>query len=349
MSLAEEAVRTPMGAALKGGLDVLDLNQSVTFTLYQQVILPLDGYVFWVKANAVSPSALVNNSPLDSFMPNQPQILGPPNPVKTVMGAVHYASDLHQQEDENYSSNRVVFSAQEPVQDFNLVSPTQLYIGEFDGIRFSFAARGSYFQQSNLHHYVGQAVNSDMLTQIIDDPRLLNTSLIVSNSLPAFLAINRYAPAYPVLIPFPRIPLYPSFLAPLNMRPPFGTVHVEPELTVSRQLAPLFDSTMSSGLLAEDRVRVTLYGCTNEMAQDWLAAFYQYTLDTELVGVVGTLGVVRDDKKFQTEMLVLAERKHIVLDISYTQQAVRNIARQLIEEAFCTVLPQDTVIPIPIP
>jgi hypothetical protein len=350
----DDGIRTAMGNALKAGLDTLDLDQEIVFTLYNRLVLPADGFVFWIKAATVNMGAVLGKGgPLNTFALNQAASVTVPAPTKTIMGAVHYITDLHQTLDENYATNRVIFSAEDPIQDFNVISPNQLYIGAFDGIRFAFSARGSYFQQSNLHHYVGQAINADMESQIIDDPSGFDVdALIVSNSLPAFLAINRYAPLYPVLIPFPSITLYPSFLSGLNLRPPFGTVHIEPDSTVALQMAPAFDDTMSSLQLAQDRVTITLYGATNRMAQDFLAALYQYTLDTELFGIAGVMGVIRDDKKFQTEMLVLAERKHIILDVSYNQFAMRQIARQLITEAFAKVYAQDTFleqVPIPVP
>ena len=51
-----------MSAVLKTGLDVIDLSQTVTFTLYTKVVLPIDGFVFWVKTQLLSESAIVNAS-----------------------------------------------------------------------------------------------------------------------------------------------------------------------------------------------------------------------------------------------------------------------------------------------
>jgi hypothetical protein len=322
-----EAARTALGAALKAGLDTLDLNQTITFTLYQRVVLPLDGYVFWVKSTI---SNIATTTP----------------PSMDVMGAVHYISDLRQDEDNSVSNNRVVFTAEDPVQNFNLTAPNELYIGDFDGVRFSFSSRGAYFQQSNLHHYIGMGYSSWMMTQIIDDISDLppTTDLLVSNSLSIWLSLSGYNPAWHVDIPMPPIPLFPSFLSPLNILPPYGTIHIDPEQTTAYQAVPLRSSVLDHSQLTHDRVIVTLYGCDNRTALDFLDATLQYMLDTDHMGLVGVPPIVRDDKKTTTEALILAQKKRIIFEVSYYQGTARNIARQLIEKALVGLWVQDSFI-----
>ena len=41
---------TPIGADLQTGVEAISIQQTVTFTKYVRLVLPLDGYVFWVAA-----------------------------------------------------------------------------------------------------------------------------------------------------------------------------------------------------------------------------------------------------------------------------------------------------------
>ena len=100
-------LRTPLGASLKGGLDTLSLNQRIDFTLYRRFVLPLDGYVYWVKDATA--------------------------PVLSIMGSLHYNSDISQQGDNTQATTRVVFSSQEEVRDFTEVAPDTCYFGFFEG------------------------------------------------------------------------------------------------------------------------------------------------------------------------------------------------------------------------
>ena len=58
MPSVNEPVRTALGAALKAGVDTISLSQQLTFTLYKRLVLPLDGYLFWVKASILVPDPL---------------------------------------------------------------------------------------------------------------------------------------------------------------------------------------------------------------------------------------------------------------------------------------------------
>src|SRR4029077_16650880 len=156
MATADEAAnsRTPLGAALKAGVDAISYSQSITFKLYVRLVLPSDGYVFWVLASLLAPT---------------PHATDPLSQTLTVMGSMHDMTEQLQEEDENYSNVKMVFTSQAPVQDFNLIGPDYLYLGDFDGGQFAFSSRGMWYQQANLWHYVGTTVNSVMETQFIND------------------------------------------------------------------------------------------------------------------------------------------------------------------------------------
>lgn len=346
MSLAEEGLEAPssMAADLVTGVEAISQFQDIVFELYVRLVMPLDGYVFWVKAASVSNSALINAMMLNAATPNGPQIVTP-RPSFVIKGSFHYATDNRQNEAANVAVNRVVFTSIQPVQDFNAVNDNLMYIGTFDAplpgsseapasttrIRFGFSSRGTYYRQTTIHHYIGEAVYSTMGSQIVDDPRTLDTrELIVSNSLPAWLAFNQFEPDWPVPVPRPRnVTLFPSFLVSDNLAPPFGAVHIEPGATESAQSIPVLGPDTSSALLARDRVTLTLYGCSNRIAQDVMYSLIQYSVDTDLFGILN-MPIIKDDKEGQNEFNTLAMKKRIEFDVSYNQLAQRDAARQLI-------------------
>ncbi len=47
-----------IAAALAGGVETLSLQQEITFTQYVRLVLPLDGFVFWVRSDLLTASAL---------------------------------------------------------------------------------------------------------------------------------------------------------------------------------------------------------------------------------------------------------------------------------------------------
>ena len=320
MTNANEAIRTPMGAALKAGLDTLSLNQTIEFTLYRRHVLPIDGYVYWVRDAAA--------------------------PTLSVMGALHYNSDIGQQGDNTQTTTRVVFSSEELVRDFTVMAPDTLYLAWFEGTQFAFSSLGGHFQQSNLWHYLGNGNFAEYANLIVDDiSQVPFDKQIVSNSLPSWLAINSYAPVYDAPLKFPPITLYPEFLSPFNQVPPYGTVNIVPDDTTAYAQIPTYGPTRSGDLLAHDRVIVTMYGATDQQAQDFMGAVYQYTSDTERFGIVGIPSVVRDDQKATVpETMLLAQKKRIIFEVSYLQNTQRAVARQLIEKVAVTVIGVDTFV-----
>lgn len=360
--------RSPIGAALATGVDTLSYRQTITFELYVRVVLPIDGYVFWVKSTLVSPSALLNAAQCNTFQANQssrPQALPPevPAPRFDALGSFHYITDSRQVDDANYSANRVVFSSEVPLQDMNSIGPNLLYIGTFDGpaptaqqpveprgttpIRFAFSSRGAFYRQTDLYHYTGYAVYSTMSTQVVDDPASLHPEFaIVSNSLPMWLYFAQVTPPWHVDIPRPNVPFFPSMLATDNEVPPFVTVKIDPANTTSFQMAPALDRFNSGQMLAHDTVTLTLYGCNNSVAQDLFQSILQYSYDSDTTfGILSAMPIPRDEKEGQNELNTIAQKKTIVFEVSYNQTAVRNLARQLIEKALVTVQIGDSPLP----
>lgn len=337
MATVEETLRnaqTPLAQALHMGVADISYDQEVTFVLYKRLVLPLDGYLFWVRADRLPRgSAQLNDSQLNTVELNETGgDEGLPFEFK-VKGSLHIQAVATVEAEQVYAAGTVIFTSLAEVTNFWDVSPDSTYIGFFEGKRFSFGSQNSFYRQANLYHYIGTTLNSFMATQVVDDPATLATAeLIVSNSLPAWLAINRYDPPWPVPMPFPAIPLWPSFLPEQNFPPPYGTIHIAPDNTEGLQMTPFLGRRMEHSQLAKDRVTVTLYGCTNAVALDWLDCLLQYSYDTERFGLMSWPTAVIDDKQFQSDFSILSQRKRLVFEVSYNQATIRDIARQMIEE-----------------
>ena len=345
MTTVDEALlgRTPLGADLKAGTDAISYDQSIVFTKYVRLILPLDGFVFWVRADLVSASALLNASALNAAALNQPQGLARDAAYATVQGSFHYATERRQEEASTYAVNQVVFTAEQEIDFLNEVGPTVLWVGDFDGLRFSFSSRAKFYRQAKLYHYVGHAVYSDMASQLVDAVEGFDAkNLVVSNSLPAWLALNDFAPGWPFYPDYQPAPLYPSFLSLPNLTPPWGTVHIGEGDTRSLVGAPYLGRRSSQFQLAVDKVRLTLWGCRNDAAEDLLQRVLQYSYDTNVFGIMN-MPIVRDDKRWQPELAALAQKKILDFEISYHQRRMQDVARQLILSAVPTYLPRGSL------
>lgn len=338
MATVDEAVgaKTPMGSDLKAGVDAISLDQEVTFRQYLRLVLPLDGYVFWVRASKIGPSALMGRGLFNAFRPNQPPAIAAAAPELKVMGSLHFATETRQEQEETYASNRVVFTAEQAIDDLNLMAPNTLWIGTWQDpegpqtpLRFAFSSQSSRYYQAGLWHYVGNAVYADMAPQIIDSPEQLDQRQIVSNSLPAWLAINAYAPAYGIAPPA-GLTLFPSFLVPANEVPPYGAVHIEPASTRGIALAPSITRSGRHEQLSAETVRVTLWGSRNDDALAFIDAVSQFTLETNAFGVTN-IPVPRDEKRSQAELNAIAMKKTIDFEVSYLQSGLVAVTEQVIK------------------
>lgn len=312
----------------------------VKFTKYVRCILPMDGYLFWVKADILSASALINASAVNDWAINQGQKIVTPAATQNVKGSLHYTTASSQNEADSATTNRVVFTSEKEIEFLNEVGPSVLYIGEWEDLKFAFSTRDSYYQQAGIHHYAGTAVLSVLQSQLIEFPQQLDTrNVVVSNSLPLWLSMNGYINADWEFFGN-DIPLFPSFLVPNNMPPLYGAVHIVPETTMALASAPYLDKTVSHYQLVTEKVRVTLFGTRNYNAQDFVDFVYQQSQNYEDFGIMN-MPVVRDEKKTQVEIGALAMKKSIEFDINYYQTRMRDIARQLILEAVPAYYIQD--------
>ena len=335
MPTAAEAAlaRGPLASALAAGVEVISENQTVIFTQYVRLVLPLDGYVFWVKADLLSAGARYNSILLNKTAFNQGAKVLVPAVTCEAQGSLHFSTDVRQEADETYAAHRVVFTSLEAVEDLNAVGPNTLFIAAFDGIKFAFSSRSMFYKQAELWHYVGMAVYPDMEPQLVDKLDGLDVNnVIVSNSLPAWLALNSYVPSFG--IGNPGITLYPAFLLPENLTPPFGSIDIPPETTRGLAQAPTFDANLGRSQLCTDRVKITLWGSRSFSAFDFVDFVQQY-VETSFpapFGLMSQIPVPRDERRTQVELATIAQKKTIEYEISYLQSRMRTIARKLLLE-----------------
>jgi hypothetical protein len=308
-SIAESlGSQSQLASGLAAGVNTLSQQQTVLFSQYAQQIVSPDSSVFWVNTGQTT----------------------------TAEGSLHYATHQEQNEDETIDVNRVIFTSLEQIDAFNAIAPDTLWVGTFEGIQFSFSSRGSFYQQANLYHYEGNAVYPALASQLVDSAADLPAGPIVSNSLPIWLTQTTVGTT--------TVPVYPSYLVPANVVPPYVTAHIEPDLTEVPSFpiyswpgttqpgspAPLHD--LPSTQLAKDRVRLTLYGFTNQMAIQYLASLIEYSLNSDNFGF-GNSPAIKDQKRTQSELAVIAMKKTIDIDAWYFQSTADAIARRLILSA----------------
>jgi hypothetical protein len=324
MTTVNEAVsggKPPLASLLEAGVNAIDANQTITFTLYKRMVLPLDGFLFWVNYSLVTPE------------------VGDPLATQQVKGALHYSVEVEQEEESTLSVNTIVFTSLKQCDIFNEINPQFLYLAEYQGIRFTFSSQGKYFQQADLYHYLGTAVTAVMETQIVDDIDILNNlanELVVTNSLPIWLSMANYMPNYQGGFVCPIADMFPSFLVPENEEPPYAAVHIEE--TKALAAFPYLDKQNMSSQLVSDLVRITTYGVTNNDMIKFLNFVVQYSQDEGLIGMMNMPTIV-DEKQTQAELQTIAQKKVIEFKVSYLQTYSTNpmLTRQLIKHALVDI------------
>lgn len=321
MSLINEAAAAPaqLATALAAGVDDISSDQTVSFQQYTKSTIPTDGYVFWVATGSAQQFA----------------------------GSLHILSERRQEEDQTLAANQFVFTAEEEVSQLNAIAPDSMWVGAWslDGttLQIAFSATGMNYQQAGLFHYRGFAVYPALASQLIDSAADLPLGPIVSNSLPIWLGLPSQAAVY---APFGFAPIYPSFLVPDNVVPPYVAVHIDPSLTITQQAAPYFDWSARSNpngdpsplydvpsfQLMRDTVKLMFYGFTNQQAIQFHAALMDYSVNSDDFGFGNSPAIV-DDKRGQVEIAALAMKKTFVIQASYNSGTSDAIARRLILSA----------------
>ncbi|MEQ9902568.1 hypothetical protein [Pectobacterium aroidearum] len=303
----QQTAKTELNATLTQGLDDLSQYQMVTFTRYVRKVLPLDGFVFWVKASIIEPDTSDDTIP--------------------VKGYLHLTTESIQDDEQLYDRNVVTFTAQSDIDPFNDIGPNTLYIGEFFGIQFSFSRRTGLNEPANLYHYTGEAIFPHMRSQIInsvDDIDLAD--VVVSSSLPVWLSLNQF------------MPMFPAMLSLQNLTPPYATVKCS-------NVAPVeggyyIDAESNQYQLVTEDVTLSITGLRNAETADFLWYVQQYTLRDDAEMGVMNIPVVQDERVRQNELGAIAMRKTIKFRVNYYQQRMRNVSRQLITSAIPSIYPE---------
>lgn len=291
---------------------------SFTFTQYDKYVMSEDGYVFWVK----------NGSKLK------------------IKGALHVGTEQTQELDDTIAMNSIILDSEKLISEFNTITPNTMWIGDIplpDGqtIKVAFNRRGPFFENAGVYHYAGFAVFPPFGPQIVESSTDLPTGPIVSNSLPIWMNLPNALQNLPGAVN-QSTKVYPSFLVPENIAPPYIVAHIEPTLTVPLQQFPNYSWTftagstslvqMTSDQLAKDVVKLIFYGFTNQEVLQYQSALTLYSLYSDDFGFMSS-PIAQDDKRTQSEITAIAMKKTMEFDASYYQTTADAIARRLILSA----------------
>lgn len=324
-----------LASGLAEGVNTLSGNEQITFTLYVKLVLPLDGYVFWVNAALLTDTAIYNAAQYDRLLYDNYNGAVPARSI-TAQGSFHLAQELHQLDDRTTVYNHITFTSLQPIQDFNLINPQLIYVATYQNVQFAFSRKDNYYKQADLYHYRGDALYSIMDTQLIDSMTDFDTtSVIVSNSLPIWLSLNQY------------FPMYPSYLVEQNLPPPYASVEIIPSNTEALGQFPIVNNVLINGgatpstqstinQLATDTVKISIYGIRNNEALNFANYVFQYSMNTDNIGIQN-MPIMQDEKVTQPEFGIIAMKKTITFKVSYYQNTVNNVAQQLIKKAFISV------------
>ncbi|ABP59721.1 hypothetical protein [Enterobacter sp. 638] len=306
LSELQQTAVTELNATLTQGLDDLSQFQVVPFTKYIRKVLPLDGFVFWVKASILS---------------DDPD---PEPDTKDVKGYLHLTTESIQDDEQLYDRNVVTFTAQADIDPFNDIGTDVLYIGEFFGIQFSFSRRTGLNEPANLYHYTGEAIFPYMRSQIINSVDDIDLNdVVVSSSLPVWLSLSQY------------MPMFPAMLSTQNLSPPYATVKCANTSPIAG--AFYLDEKQNQYQLVSEDVTISVTGLRNASVEDFLRYVQDYTLtDVAEMGVMN-IPVVQDERVTQNELNIIAMRKTIKFKVNYYQQRMRNVSRQLISTAIPSI------------
>ena len=314
MPSASEAAAggSQLQAALDSGLDQLSADETVTFTLYSRFALYPDSSVFWVASAT----------------------------TLTAKGSLHVATDRRQNEDETLGMTTAIFTSEQLVTEFLSIAPGTMWIGSWTlpegSLQVAFSSRGRFYEQAQIFHYSGNCVYPAMQSQILSSPADLPAGPIVSNSLPIWLAQNSMAP------------VYPSFLVPDNIVPPYIVAHIEPSRTEALGAFPLIGPwpgvtipnsggsplhSLASTQLVRDEVTLTLYGFTSLMALQYFNSLVDGSRDGTIPFGFANSPSIQDPKRIQSEIAAIAQKKTIVIEANYLQGAADVVARRLILSA----------------
>lgn len=364
---------TPLAGALAAGARSISYDERETFVLYKRFVLPLDGFVFWVRASALNSrrrSALVgaagyntsepnatrgdpssppaqggsgttsapNGSPMNTAQYNQPRSTPSPPPPVVVAGELVVCGSLHwttvaQQQEDNSGAADTAIFT--ALEEVN-------DLDEVAPNEMYVATRGERryaFSASSMRYE--QAGLWHYRGQALNPQTSTQVVDDPAQLRPSQAVVSNSLPVWLAMAHGAGLPFFPSFAVPPNLAPPYVAVHIPPEETEALQPLPLIGPDGEHDQLCRDNVRLTLYGLRSDQAldlQDYVVA--QMSDDGAALGMTD-FPVVRDQKTRQVEMQVLAQHKTMTLGVSYYQSRARDAARGLILQAAMAITVAD--------
>lgn len=302
---------TPLHHSLKGGLDDISYNEDVIFHEYRRKVLPLDGFLFWVKTYV----------------------------SRTVSGSLHVSTHSQSTEIENYDLSQLVFSTTENIHTFHSTQADRVWVGHVGPIRFLIGAQKNTFKEAGLFHYSAETIPPSHRPQFIEtEAELDGYTPVVGTSLPLFLSLPTDTTPALNWCPWPKdVPVFPSFSAPDNQEPPYIIVHNDPHKVQSAGMGAVDPLTGDTHQILQEHVRLTLVGLPHTQAanvRDYI--LHWALLHSDVLGIVNT-PVLTDEKRALNEASALAMIKTLELDVMYSQNTVRHTALKLINTAKVTM------------
>lgn len=302
-----DSIGTPLADALGHGLHNIDYNGTISFTKYRRVVMPADGFVFWVATYE----------------------------TQEVAGTLHVATDSDMIEDQSYDKSTLQFTTQDEVHSFHDIAADTVWVGHVNNSKFAINSVMGQYDQAGLFHYHGSTILPAFASQFIDSPAQLETlGPVTSSSLALFMAMPTLGSVALDWCPWPEnVPVFPSFAVPDNQPPPYIAVHNDPASSTSENMGTLDPDTGSTSRLVREKVRLRLYGLPHQQADTILTYILRWSLlNTDKIGITNS-PTIRDEKQPMADINALAMCKTIDLDVMYTQAAVRTTGLSFIRHA----------------
>ncbi|WP_261538603.1 hypothetical protein [Burkholderia multivorans] len=309
-----EPINNAQAGILKAGVRTISHNQQLTFTLYQQYVLPLDGMVYWIRQA---------------------------DTTFTVQGSLHVTNEQQQRPSESYAQNTVIFTSLDVVSKFQDIAPSTMWVCEYDGMLFAFNRRTMRYWQTDLNHYAGTAVFPTMRTQFLDSNASIPTSKILSNSIPIWLSLTGPLSAVPGYDQ--PLAVFGEYLVAANQQPPYIAVEIQETTSIEPQPRkyafeddtvnpPVYREFMSQ--LKRDRVLLHLYGFDSDHAMayiDYLMTFFLNQGNT-VMGLMSGPNM-KDVPIIQSEYNIRGPKKTIEFEVSYQTFKALDYAITLLRKA----------------
>jgi len=292
-------ITSEMDNTLFEGYQKLSGQQKITFTRYIKQILPVDGFVFWVRAELLDPD----------FAPYS-QI--------TMQGTLHQSVNQTQEATKTNAVTSIILTVNKPIEELKEVDSQDLWLGEYNGSKFSFNVQNAFYDNANQYHYAGDAVYIENYPAIIDDLADLDlTNAVISDSTIFWLLLD---------LPFT---VYPSFLVPTNIKPPYAVVEIDQQKPLNAR--PTYDDNLTSTSHIAERATITLYGVRHNAAIDFIQSVELSHFIDGYFGIMN-IPIVKDEKIPQSEINTVTQKKTIEFIINYEQKRLRDEAIKLVEK-----------------